>query len=233
MNEKAIKKHNENYFEVSDVEELEKILSQQIEQDLANLQFLEVERESIAEPETFGEVIYDSIVDEFGTQLGLNATNESLIQKYDRVNPDEKGIVYDDVKNKMMNDPNYKKRNKQMKQEFESGNLEDGYTGKTLKRSEGDMPNLDHVISRKKVFEDQINNPRRKQAAVSIVDLANDDSNLVPTNESLNKSKGAKTNKEYVDKREIREKDLVKQNERKNKKSMDSNKSEVEQRNSN
>ena len=43
---------------------------------------------------------------------------------------------------------------------------------------------------------------RRKQANASIVDLANNKENLKPTNESLNKAKGANSNKDIVDNRD-------------------------------
>lgn len=72
------------------------------------------------------------------------------------------------------------------------------------------------MVSRKELYE----NARRKQAGIDTKDLANMDENLKATNESLNKSKGAKSIDEYTDpaKREQREKDLREQNERANKK---------------
>ena len=81
--------------------------------------------------------------------------------------------------------------------------LRDEYTGKYF--TQNDSANLDHVVSRKEIYE----NPRRKQAGISTEDLANKDENLKPTNESLNKSKGAKSVAEYIEGREQREKDLI------------------------
>ena len=85
--------------------------------------------------------------------------------------------------------------------------VEDEYTGKKFEQT--DKANLDHVVSRKEIYE----NKRRKQASIDTKDLANKKSNLAPTNESLNKSKGAKSNKEYVEKRQKREETLRKQNQ--------------------
>src|SRR5699024_591039 len=73
-------------------------------------------------------------------------------------------------------------------------------------------------------------NVRRKQANIDTKDLANKDENLVPTNESLNKSKKEKSNQQYVDERAEREERLKKKNEAAHKKIDSSNKSEVEKR---
>ena len=121
-----------------------------------------------------------------------------------------------------MQDPKYKEANKAMKEKQQSGTLKDEYTGKNINKD--DNANLDHVVSRKELYE----NERRKQAGISTEALANKDENLKATNESLNKSKGAKSIDEYLSGREQREKDLREQTERANKKIDESNMSDVD-----
>ena len=87
--------------------------------------------------------------------------------------------------------------------------------------------NLDHVVPRKQIFE----NPWRKIADIEPSDLANKSENLAATNESLNKSKGAKSNSEYIKNRELREKELRNQVQRANEKIEKKNISDAEKRN--
>ena len=114
-------------------------------------------------------------------------TNETLIQAYNREHPEEYNKAIADA---IMQDEKYKEANKAMKQQHQDGTLIDGYTGKTMEAT--DKPNLDHVVPRKELYD----NVRRKQAGIDTKDLANKEENLVPTNESLNKSKKDKSNKQ-------------------------------------
>lgn len=199
-------------------EDVEGFLSKQLEESFSDLELLERDRETISNPDSLGKVVFDEVLKQFGNQIGLDMTNETLIQKYDREHPEQ----YKDIADSVMQDQRYKDANKAMKEQQKAGILKDEYTGKDLKPNEN--ANLDHVVTRKEVFENQ----RRKQANLGVADLANKEENLKPTNESLNKSKGAKSNKEYVETRETREKALVEQNEKANKKVDESNKSDLE-----
>ena len=210
---------NEEFAESFDFDELEEKLQSELEEEFSNLEFLEEEKEKIENPDALGKVIYDEVWKQFSNQIGLDMTNETLNQKYDR---EHQGETYEDVGKKVMQDPRYKEANKAMKEQQQSGNLKDEYTGKNIKQNE--KANLDHVVSRKELYE----NARRKQVGISTEDLANKDENLKATNESLNKSKGAKSIEEYIKGREQREKDLREQNERANKKIDESNMSDVE-----
>lgn len=203
-----------------DFDELEEKLQGQLEEELAEFEFLKEEKEKIGNPDALGKVILDEVWKQFGNQIGLDLTNETLIQQYDR----EHLETYDEVGKKVMQDQRYKDANKEMKEQQQSGNLKDEYTGKNIKQSE--KANLDHVVSRKELYENQ----RRKQANLSTEDLANKDENLKPTNESLNKSKKEKSTEEYLATREERERKLKEQNERANKKIDESNLSEAEKR---
>lgn len=202
-----------------DLDKLEEDLQGQLEDDFSNLQYLKEEKEKIGNPEALGKVIEDEIWKQFSNQIGLDITNETLNQKYDR---EHQGESYDEVGREVMKDSKYKEKNKAMSEKLKSGKLKDEYTGKTLKPHE--KANLDHVVSRKEIYE----NKRRQQAGIPTKELANKDENLKPTNESLNKSKNAKSVDEYIAGRKQREKDLIEQNKRANKKIDESNMSDVE-----
>lgn len=210
---------NEDFEESFDFDELEEKLQSQLEEDFSSLEFLEEERKKIENPDALGKVIFDTVWEQFENQIGLDMTNETLNQKYDR---EHQGETYDEVGKKVMQDQKYKDANKAMKEQQKSGNLKDEYTGKTFKQN--DNVNLDHVVSRNEIY----NNERRKQAGINTEDLANKDENLKATNESLNKSKGAKSVDEYISGREQREKELREQNERANQKLDESDMSNVE-----
>ncbi|OZQ73876.1 hypothetical protein [Paenibacillus odorifer] len=203
-----------------DFEEIEGFLSKQLEESFSDLELLEGDREKLSDPDSLGKIVLDEVWKQFGNQIGLDMTNETLIQKYDREHPEE----YKDIADSVMQDKRYKDANKAMKEQQQAGNLKDEYTGKDLKL--GENANLDHVVSRKELFDNQ----RRKQANLDVASLANKEENLKPTNESLNKSKGAKSNKEYTETRVTREKSLVEQNEKANKKIDESNMSDADKR---
>lgn len=201
-----------------DFDSLEEQLQGQLEEELADLDFLTEEKEKIENPDSLGKVVLDEVWKQFSNQIGLDITNETLIQKYNREHPES----YSEVGQKVMQDPRYKNANRAMKKQQQAGNLKDTYTGKTL--NQNDKANLDHVVSRKELFE----NDRRKQANLSTEDLANKQENLKATNEALNKSKKEKSTEEYLSGRKAREKGLKEQNEHKNQKIDESNFSNAE-----
>ena len=149
-------------------------------------------------------------------------TSDTLLKQYNDKHPN--GYTKEEGA-KIMKDKRYTNANNAMKEKQKSGNLKDEYTGKTLKIN--DKANLDHVIPRKQIFE----NTWRKIADIETSDLANKSENLAATNESLNKSKGAKSNSEYIKDGEVREKNLKEQVERANKKIDKMNISDAEKRN--
>lgn len=209
---------DEDDFMVAD---LEASLEAELEIQFSDLAFFEDERAKIGNPDNLGEIILGEVWTQFGNQIGLDLTNETLIQAYDRENPEK---YNKEVGNAIMKDPNYTKAYAEMKQQHENGTLTDDYTGKKL--GVQDKPNLDHVVSRKELYE----NARRKQSNIDTKDLANREKNLRPTNESLNKSKGAKTNQQYVDERAQREEGLLKQNEAAHRKIDESHEAPVDKR---
>jgi hypothetical protein len=222
-NELAILNENEvleeELSENFDFDKLQEKLKSHLEEELDDMRFFAEEKEKIGSPDALGKVIFDEVWKQFGNQIGLDMTNETLNQKYDR---EHQGETYRDVGKKVRQDSKYKKANKAMKEKQKAGNLKDSYTGKKINKN--DKSNLDHVDSIKNIYI----NKRRRQAGIPTEDLANKEENLKPTNESLNKSKGAKNVKEYISGREQREKNLRKQNDSANKKIDESNMSDVE-----
>ena len=214
--EEVYESENLNY------DELEELLEQQFTTEFSNLEKLELECKEISSPDKLGDVILDEIWNQFANQIGLDMTSDTLLKQYNDKHPN--GYTKEEGA-KIMKDKRYTDANNAMKERQKNGNLKDEYTGKTIKINE--KANLDHVIPRKQIFE----NPWRKIADIETSDLANKSENLAGTNESLNKSKGAKSNSEYIKKREAREKNLKEQVERANKKIDKMNISDAEKRN--
>ena len=211
-----------NESENLNYDELEELLEQQFTMEFSNLEKLELECKEISSPDKLGDVILDEIWNQFANQIGLDMTSDTLLKQYNDKHPN--GYTKEECA-KIMKDKRYTDANNAMKERQKNGNLKDEYTGKTIKINE--KANLDHVIPRKQIFE----NPWRKIADIETSDLANKSENLAGTNESLNKSKGAKSNSEYIKKREVREKNLKEQVERANKKIDKMNISDAEKRN--
>lgn len=218
----ALNTEEVNESENLNYDELEELLEQQFTMEFSNLEKLELECKEISSPDKLGDVILDEIWSQFANQIGLDMTSDTLLKQYNDKHPN--GYTKEEGA-KIMKDKRYNDANNAMKERQKNGNLKDEYTGKTIKINE--KANLDHVIPRKQIFE----NPWRKIADIETSDLANKSENLAGTNESLNKSKGAKSNSEYIKKREAREKNLKEQVERANKKIDKMNISDAEKRN--
>ena len=111
------------------VDDLEASLEAELAHDLSELSFLEEERDKIENPDSLGKVILEEVWNQFGNQIGLDMTNETLIQEYDRKHPEEYNKAIADA---IMQDDKYKQANKSMKQQQKDGTLTDSYTGKKL-----------------------------------------------------------------------------------------------------
>ena len=216
--EEVYESENLNY------DELEELLEQQFTMEFSSLEKLEVECKEISSPDKLGDVILDEIWNQFSNQIGLDMTSDTLLKQYND-NKDRPKEYTKKIGEDILKDKRYTAANKAMKEKQKLGNLKDEYTGKTLKVNE--KANLDHVVARKQIFE----NPWRKIADIETADLANKSENFAATNESLNKSKGAKSNSEYIKNREAREKKLKDQVKRANEKIDKKNISDVEKKN--
>ena len=71
------------------IEDLEANLEAELEAQLSDLSLLEDEKEKIGNPDNLGKVIMDEVWTQFGNQIGLDMTNETLIQAYNREHPEE------------------------------------------------------------------------------------------------------------------------------------------------
>ena len=205
-------------------DELEELLEQQFEMEFSNLESLQTEFKEIGSPDKLSEVILDEIWNQFGNQIGLDMTSDTLLKQYND-NIDKPKEYTKVIGKSILEDKRFKDAKNNMKDKLRSGTLKDEYTGKTLKINE--KVNLDHVVPRKQIFE----NPWRKIADIETVDLANKSENLSATNESLNKSKGAKSNSDYIKNKELREKNLREQVKKANEKIDKMNISDAEKRN--
>ena len=214
--EEVYESENLNY------DELEELLEQQFTTEFSNLEKLELECKEINSPDKLGDAILDEIWNQFANQIGLDMTSDTLLKQYNDKHPN--GYTKEEG-TKILNDKRYTDANKAMKEKQKSNNLKDEYTGKTLKINE--KANLDHVVPRKKIFD----NNWRKIADIEIADLANKKENFAATNESLNKSKGATSNSDYIKNREAREKKLRDQVQRANEKIDKKNISDSEKKN--
>ena len=214
--EEVYESENLNY------DELEELLEQQFTTEFSNLEKLELECKEINSPDKLGDAILDEIWNQFANQIGLDMTSDTLLKQYNDKHPN--GYTKEEG-TKILNDKRYTDANKAMKEKQKSNNLKDEYTGKTLKINE--KANLDHVVPRKKIFD----NNWRKIADIETADLANKKENFAATNESLNKSKGATSNSDYIKNREAREKKLRNQVQRANEKIDKKNISDSEKKN--
>ena len=216
--EEVYESENLNY------DELEELLEEQFTMEFSNLEKLEVECKEISSPDKLGDVILDEIWNQFANQIGLDMTSDTLLKQYND-NIDKPKEYTKVIGKSILDDKRFKDAKNSMKDKLRSGTLKDEYTGKTLKINE--KVNLDHVVARKQLFE----NPWRKIADIDTADLANKKENFAATNESLNKSKGATSNSDYIKNRELREKKLRDQVQRANEKIDKKNISDAEKRN--
>lgn len=86
----------------------------------------------------------------------------------------------------------YIDKNRSVSEKKKSGNLQDAYTGKKVSRNAN--IDLDHGIAAKTIHDD----PGRILAGLDGIDLANANSNLNPTDRSINRSMGKKDISEFI-----------------------------------
>ncbi|MGL4607375.1 MAG: hypothetical protein ACRCU3_07925 [Eubacteriaceae bacterium] len=148
-----------------------------------------------------GEVDTIHNVRQIGKDTEMKYKNASNEEAY------EKRGDYDS--NKYHRHPDYIKKNREISQKKKEGTLTDDYTGKKIKRNE--KSDLDHMISGKEAHEDR----GRILADLKGEDLANSQDNLYATNPHTNRSKGAKTMDEYIEKNGDRYTEKQKENMKK------------------
>ena len=69
-------------------EEIEDTLKSELDASFEDLSSLEADMETIENPDSLAKVVADEVLHQFVNQIGLDLTNETLIQKYDREHPE-------------------------------------------------------------------------------------------------------------------------------------------------
>ena len=140
-------------------------------------------------------VVFQSVITSFGLDLFIKDRAGGDV---DTIHNVRKGVDYKNASNAdayekrgdynsnaYHSHPEYRKANKQYRQQRETGELDDAYTGKRFARNESH--DLDHVIAAKKVHDDA----GRVLSGLDGVDLANSPENLRATNQRTNRTKKA------------------------------------------
>lgn len=117
---------------------------------------------------------------------GVYATDQ------EKANYEARGEYDHNVSSEYHSHPDYVAKNKVDSHAQDAGTLKDAYTGKTLGKD--DSKNLDHTVSAKEIHDD----PGRVLAESDGPTLANSESNLNPTTETINKVKKAKSVEGYL-----------------------------------
>lgn len=152
-------------------------------------------------------VIIDSIITSFGLDFFIKDRHGGDVDTVHNVRQIgiDKNMTYKNIENETdynnleaykscsyHSHPRYINYNKEGSQKKYDETLIDGYTGKTFKRN--DNVDLDHKISANEIHNDR----GRVLSGLSGENLANERSNLVHTNQSINRSKKDKTMEEYI-----------------------------------
>lgn len=150
----------------------------------------------------YEKVVVTSLVTAFGLDFLL--FNDKVGGDVDTIHNARNGIYADDSsrqaylnrgeynKSAYDNDDAFRQKNNAVSQAKKSGNLEDAYTGKRVARN-ADI-DLDHEIPTKEIHDD----PGRILPDMDGIDLANADTNLNPTDRSINRSQKAKSATNFI-----------------------------------
>lgn len=155
----------------------------------------------------YGKVVVKSLVTSFGLEMLLiqdrrggdvdtiHTVRDSSVQDYaskqNQLDYENRG-KYDS--NSYHSHKNYIDMNKDVSKKKKDGNLQDAYTGQRM--SQNAYVDLDHTISAKEIHDDR----GRVLAGLKGEDLANTETNLNPTDRSINRSKKALTSDEFLEK---------------------------------
>lgn len=227
MNKNALNKQiNEDYDnEPIDLESLEEMLQNDIDEELSGLEFLEEEREKIGSPENLGEVIKNVVWDQFMIQIAATAGEDFVkenccmsldLRKEAHIQTTENfanGKIashntnidyqkrYDDWQSNFKRDENgniltHKTRSgteeatlvKGARKPFDEGRP----TGSVKKGTD-----MDHTVSAGEIIRDPAMNAHLTKEEQ--IKFANSEANLNELDSSLNRSKGDKSMKVWLD----------------------------------
>lgn len=219
------KKLNEDMIETFDFDELEEKLQSQLEEELADMQFLTEEKEKIGNPDNLGKLIMDVVWEQFMNQVAVTA-GEDFIKANNGLHLDlrkEAHIQTTDnfAKGKIAThntEINYQERYDNWQANFvkdERGNVvthktRSGKDEATLvkgarKPFDEERPNgsaekhtdMDHTVSAAEIIRDPAANAHMTKEEQ--LEFANSSANLNEMDSSLNRSKGDKSMSEWLD----------------------------------
>ena len=216
---------NEEFTDSFDFDELEEKLQSQLEEEFADMQFLKEEKEKIGNPDNLGDVIMDVVWEQFLNQVAVTA-GEDFIKENRGLHLDlrkkahiqttenfEKGKIathnteidyqqrYDDWQKNFVKDKNGNIVTHQTRSGKEEATLVKGARKPFDKgRPTGSIENhtdMDHTVSAAEIIRDPAANAHMtKEEQIA---FANSDANLNEMDSSLNRSKGDKPMKEWLD----------------------------------
>lgn len=216
---------NENLVESFDFDELEEKLQSQLEEELADMQFLAEEKEKIGNPDNLGNVIMDVVWEQFLNQVAVTAGEDFIkenrglhldLRKEAHIQTTEKfaeGKIathnteidyqqrYDDWQSNFVKDENGNVVTHQTRSGKEEATLVKGARKPFDEgRPTGSVENhtdIDHVVSAAETIRDPAANAHMtKEVQIA---FANSDANLNEMDSSLNRSKGDKSMTEWLD----------------------------------
>lgn len=210
----------QNFYEIDnaeefDFDELERILSANIEEQLAELDSLKKDEEKIGNPDALGEVVMQTVIEQFNNQIAVTAGKDFII--------DNNGLTLDlrdeahiqTTENfaeekiaKHNTEIDYQKRYDDWQANFEYDEqgkkvkLVDGYRDPfdkgRIKGSREKGTDIDHTIPVSEIVRDPAANAHMSKEEQ--VTFANSDKNLNELDASLNRSKGDLSVEEWLNK---------------------------------
>ena len=216
---------NEDLVESFNFDELEEKLQSQLEEELADMQFLAEEKEKIGNPDNLGNVIMDVVWEQFLNQVAVTAGEDFIkenrglhldLRKEAHIQTTEnfaEGKIathnteidyqqrYDDWQSNFVKDENGNVVTHQTRSGKEEATLVKGARKPFDEgRPTGSVENhtdMDHTVSAAEIIRDPAANAHMtKEEQIA---FANSDANLNEMDSSLNRSKGDKSMTEWLD----------------------------------
>ena len=216
---------NEDLTESFDFDELEEKLQSQLEEELADMQFLAEEKEKIGNPDNLGNVIMDVVWEQFINQVAVTAGEDFIkenrglhldLRKEAHIQTTENfadGKIathnteidyqqrYDDWQSNFVRDENGNVVTHQTRSGKEEATLVKGARKPFDEgRTTGSVENhtdMDHTVSAAEIIRDPAANAHMTKDEQ--IAFANSDANLNEMDSSLNRSKGDKSMTDWLD----------------------------------
>lgn len=216
---------NEDLVESFDFDELEEKLQSQLEEELADMQFLAEEKEKIGNPDNLGNVIMDVVWEQFLNQVAVTAGEDFIkenrglhldLRKEAHIQTTENFAVgkiathntefdyqqrYDDWQSNFVKDENGNVVTHQTRSGKEETTLVKGARKPFDEgRPTGSVENhtdMDHTVSAAEIIRDPAANAHMTKDEQ--ITFANSEANLNEMDSSLNRSKGDKSMTDWLD----------------------------------